>query len=523
MQNINYGETIDFGDEKKPVDQIVGFLVNEILGREEELREQQAHIENFPLGNEFEPTDETRFNGMEQLRDISRNNYARVVVDAVSSKCGVEGFRSGVDADEEGDAKIKELFDRDDMGFAMQDAVDLACTYRKAYLLVDPVSGHQKVISPNNAAVMMDAANEPVAAIVLTRDRALRRDTLRVYMRKVNQDTGLAEGRLYGFLAVREHGESGPFGEKTGLKISGNDYEVPLTYSNLNDWTWWKSLDKLKTERVPVTVLKNKDNKSEFEDATDIISRINHMIWQRVIIATMQAFRQRAVKGNFRKTDDAGREIDYSKLFEPGPGSLWQLPEGAEMWESSTTDTQQFLSAVKDDEKALGAQTKTPMNHFSDSVNNSAEGAASQKEAYYDKIEDRRKRFGSRLRRHTSVLLEVNGEAERSKIEDLEVIWTPIESLSLTERTAAYASLRGNGLSTKTALREGMKMTPTQIQQALEEKTEDLLDQAVASAISGETPLAKSARNDGQGQAKAPGDTSETLNKAKVAGREANS
>ena len=522
MQNINYGETIDFGDEKKPVDQIVGFLVNEILGREEEIRDQQAHIENFPLGNEFEPTDDTRFNGMEQLRDISRNNYARVVVDAVSSKWGVEGFRSGVDADEEGDAKIKELFDRDDMGFAMQDAVDLACTYRKAYLLVDPISGHQKVISPNNAAVMMDAANEPVAAIVITRDRALRRDTLRVYMRKVNQDTGLAEGKLYGFLAVREHGENGPLGEKTGLKISGNDYEVPLTYSNLNDWTWWKSLDKLKTERVPVTVLKNKDNKTEFEDATDIISRINHMIWQRVIIATMQAFRQRAVKGNFRKTDDAGREIDYSKLFEPGPGSLWQLPEGAEMWESSTTAVHQFLTAVKDDEKALGAQTKTPMNHFSDSVNNSAEGAASQKEAYYDKIEDRRKRFGSRLRRHTSVLLEVNDEAERSKIEDLEVIWTPIESLSLTERTAAYASLRGNGLSTKTALREGMKMPPTQIQQALEEKTEDLLDQAVASAISGETPLAKSARNDGQGQAKAPGDTSETLNKAKVAGREAN-
>ena len=236
----------------------------------------------------------------------------------------------------------------------------------------------------------------------------------------------------------------------------------------------------------------------------------------------MQGFRQRAVKGDFKKTDSRGREIDYGKLFEPGPGSLWQLPENAEMWESSTSDISQLLLAVKDDEKALGAQTKTPMNHFSDSVNNSAEGAASQKEAYYDKIEDRRKRFGSRLRRHTSVLLEVNGESERSRIEDLEVIWTPIESLSLTERTAAFASLKGQGLATRTALREGMKFTPAEIQRALEELTEDIIDKQMAIAIGGQTPLNKSAQNSGQGQAKAVGDTAQTLEKAKSEGRKAN-
>ena len=104
----------------------------------------------------------------------------------------------------------------------------------------------------------------------------------------------------------------------------------------------------------------------------------------------------------------------------------------------------------------------------------------------------------------------------------MEVIWTPIESLSLTERTAAFASLKGNGLATRTALREGMKFTPSEIQLALEEITDDLLDQAVTSAISGDTPLAKSSRNANQGQAKAPGDTSESLNKAITEGRKAN-
>lgn len=516
MQKVEYGTPIDGSDENKPVDSVVYLLLEEIWSRKKDIEEQQAHIENFPLGNEYEPGKENRFNGMEKLRDISRNNYAKVIVDAVSSKCGIEGFRSSVSTDEEGDSKIKEFFDRDDMGFAIQDAVDLACTYRKAYLHVDPVTGRQKVVPPNNGAVMVDAANDPVAAVIMTRDRALNRDTLRVYVRNVNEDTGLAEGPLYAFVATREHEPS--TNEEQGLRISGNDYEVPMNHNNIMTWVWWKEVTKLKTDRIPVTVLKNKDNKNEFEDAADTISRINHLVWQRVLIVTMQAFRQRAVKGNFPKRDSRGREIDYGEIFEPGPGTLWQLPEGAEMWESSATDISQILMAVKDDEKALGAQTKTPMNHFSDSVNNSAEGAASQKEAYYDKIEDRRKRFGSRLRRHTSILLEVNGESERSSIEDLAVIWTPIESLSLTERTAAYASLKGNGLGVKTALREGMKMTPAEIQLALEEKTEDLLDEVITNAVNNMTPLEKSS----QGKQEAPGDTSETLNKAKVAGREAN-
>lgn len=519
MQDVVYGDTLEEGNEDKPVDDIALTLLDEIFERRDELREQQAHIENFPLGNEYQPDQENSFNGMEKLRDISRNNYAKVIVDAVSSKCGIEGFRSAVASDEEGDSRIKELFDRDDMGFAMQDAVDLACTYRKAYLFVDPVSGRQRVIPPTNAAVILDAAGTPSAAIVVSRERALKRDTLRVYVRNVDSETGLVEGKLYGFLATVEYEKTRP-SSKAGIKISGEESEIPLDGQIRQGWQWWKEMTDLKTDEVPVTVLKNKDDKNEFEDAIETIMRINHMIWQRVIIVTMQAFRQRAVKGNFPVKDANSNPIDYGKLFEPGPGALWQLPEGADMWESTPTDITSLLAAVHADEKALGAQTKTPMNHFSDSVNNSAEGAASQKEAYYDKVTDRRKRFGSRLKRHTSILLQVNGEEERSEISSLEVIWSPIESLSLGERAAAFASLNGQGLSLKTSLREGMKMTPTEIQRAMDEMIEDIMVNKIADAINGPTPLAQASQNSGQGQAK--GDTSQTLEKAKIEGRKAN-
>ena len=80
MFDIEYGADLEPGNEDKPVDLIVGNLIDEILARQEDMAEHQAHIENFPLGNEYEPDQENQFNGMEMLRDISRNNYAKVML-----------------------------------------------------------------------------------------------------------------------------------------------------------------------------------------------------------------------------------------------------------------------------------------------------------------------------------------------------------------------------------------------------------------------------------------------------------
>lgn len=522
MQSVKYGEAIETGNENKPVDTIVGSLLKEIKGRERELRESQSYIENFPMGNEYSPEKENSFNGMEQLRNLSRTNYAHIVVDAVASKCSIEGFRTAKANDEKGDERVKELFDRDDMGFQIQDLVFLASSYGRSYIYVDPATGRQRVVPPNNAAVLNDAAGEPCAAVVVSRDRALNRDTLRVFVREVNEDTGMAEGPLHYFLATREMSEHVARSRNFALRLTERDYEVPLNGAFENGWVWWKKAPVTSIKRVPVTPLVGKDGKNEFSVAKESIDRANHMLFQRVVIVTMQAFRQRAVKGNFPVRDGRGQEIDYGKVFEPGPGALWQIPEGSDIWESQTTDIHQILEAVRADEKSIGSETKTPMNHFSDSVNNSAEGAATQKEAFYDKIEDRHKRYGSRLKRHISILLEANGESERSRVEDLEVIWASVESLSLVERTAAFASLKGQGLATKTALREGMKLNPSEIKRAMEELNEDILRGVMAESLNKPTPLSKSAQNNGQGNAKTTGQTSETLIKAKTEGRKAN-
>lgn len=58
----------------------------------------------------------------------------------------------------------------------------------------------------------------------------------------------------------------------------------------------------------------------------DDLDRINLLVLQRVQIAVLQAFRQRAIKGELPEKDAAGNAIDYNVLFSSDPAALWQLP-----------------------------------------------------------------------------------------------------------------------------------------------------------------------------------------------------
>lgn len=476
-------------DEPQSVDDIAIDLLEELISRIGDLAEFQSYLEAGPLGNEFEPDEEQQFNGMEQLRDMSRNNFAKLIVDATSDRLGIMGFRTAGSTGENGDLEAMNLFERDGMDSRVQEALSMACGYRNAYLLVDPASKRQMVVPPTNAAVVNDNLGEPVAAITIHRDRALQRQVLRVYTRSVNNLTGEAEGPVQMFVATKEDKRFRNL-FRDGLKLTRYDSEVELDRSIRNGWTWWreKSPD---ISRIPVTPLTNRDGRNEFELHQPVITRINHMIYQRVVIATMQAFRQRAIKGEFPERNERGEKIDYDEMFEAGPARLWLLPEGAEMWESQQTSFQDILLSVKDDLKDLASATYTPMNYFSDSVNNSAEGAALQRENYLSKIEDRKRRFGAGLKRHQSIVFEANGMQDRADERSIEVIWTPTNVYSLNERTQGYGTLIQNGIARETAMREALGWTPKQIKRANQDKTKETLSAKLTESVSSATPMQK--------------------------------
>ncbi len=487
-------QPIDTSDQAGVPDKMIIRLLAEIASRYEDIMESKAFLENAPLGNEYEVTDEQSFNGLEQLRDMSRNNYAKLIVSATTDRLGILGFRTAEAQDETGDEEAMLAFEKDDMASRSVEAMGLACGYRTAYLVVDPLAKRQGVIPPTNGAVINDRFGEPVAALTLQRDRALNVDLARLYLREADPETGEAKGKVMMFTASRDLPDGWEKSRRfsRAVTVTKYDTEIPMDSRITNEWVWWKNTP-LQIERIPVTTLANKDKKSEFEDHTDVINRLNHMIFQRVIIATMQAFRQRAVIGKFPKKDPTtGADIDYEGMFAAGPAQMWTLPEGASMWESTPPQFQDILTSVKDDTRDLASQTYTPMSYFSDSTNNSAEGAALQRENYISKVEDRRSRFAPRWRRHISIYFEAMEDPTRSEFNKLQVIWKPIQVESMTNRAAAYATLVTNGIAAKTAMREALGWTPTEINRANTEIIEKQLTDMVQSAMGQATPKERS-------------------------------
>jgi hypothetical protein len=147
--------------------------------------------------------------------------------------------------------------------------------------------------------------------------------------------------------------------------------------------------------RMPIIRFPNRGGRGEYERHLDTLDRINDQIMSKVVIAKVQAFRQMAIENlpdtveqvNPRPASRVG-EVDYSDAFEATPGSLWRLPEGAKIWESTPTDLGPLRLSIKDDLENLAAVTQTALPAITpDAASGSAEGAALMREEHVGAVE----------------------------------------------------------------------------------------------------------------------------------------
>lgn len=496
MRGITYGSELVYDTEETTTpDYVAGRLLRELEDRLDHLQFLNDYLVGAPFDVDYEEGKGLPTDLLVRLREISKLNLAGLIVSATADRLGIEGFRTGAGKDESGDAEAMRYFKRDEMNIKATYGMQLACGYRSAYLFVDPVAKRQTIVPPTNAAVINDMYGEPVAGLLLQRDRNVNRDVLKLFVRDRNEITGEATGPVHMFVATREFNET-EWADIDGLKVTHYDSEVPLTSGMEHDWVWWKK-EPVTLDRVPITSLVNKDGLSEFEQHVPLIDRIHYTIFQRMLVIAINTLKQRVVIPDKDKPlpqyDEFGNEIDYDSLFDAAPGSLWIGSPGMSVWESSALDVNGILEAAKSDLKDLANQSYTNMSYFSDSVNLSAAGANNQQDNYISKIEDRRRRFESRLCRHMSIFFEVIGDQARSDVSQIEVIWPSAKVESLTDRAATFASLRANGVALETAFREGMKFTPDEIRRAmselLEEKLGDVIDASIG-ALSGSGSMA---------------------------------
>lgn len=391
---------------------------------------------------------------------LARVNFAELVVEATRERMQVVGFRTGTDGDPEADAEAWRIWQANSLD-ADQQLVDRpSLSMGDAYVITGPVDdeiGAPLITAEDPRQVITEhdprRRRKVTAALKVYRDDVLGFDVAKLYL----------PGRV--LTAYRR-----PRAEEFGLFEHGFEWvaDEPLLDINGN-----------LVPEVPVVRFCNRPTgnvanpgRSELDGSLDTLDRINHMVLQRVVIATAQAFRQRAVKGLPLKDAD-GNDIDYGEVFAPDPGALWQLPAAAEMWESQQTDFGPVLTSVRHDVQDLAASTRTPLFYLTpDAANGSAEGASLAREGLIHKVNDRIVQASESWEQVMALAFRFSG---RPAPVDAEVLWQPPERFSLAEKYDAAAKAAGAGLPWEAVMSDVLQFSPQQLERLRTLRATDLL------------------------------------------------
>lgn len=437
-------------------------------------------LHNYYAGNPPLPQGaEAARESFEAFQRHSRSNFAELIVSAVSERMTPVGFRTALDEDVTGDAEAAAVWERAGLSVVASDVHNKMLALHEAYVIVgelDEETGAPLITAedPRTMVGEVDPANPNrlLAALKVLHDDAAGEDRVYLYL----------PGEVV--VASRE--------QKHPTMASTTPDALPMLSSGLGihfDPRGWdideRRSGRLAHGRMPVVRFRNRDGVGEYEPHIDLLNRINHQILQRMVIATMQAFRQRAVQG-LPLEDEQGNEIDYTDVFTLDPAAIWQLPETAKMWESGTVDLTGILSAVKDDVQHLAAVTRTPMHLLMPAgVNQSAEGASLSREGLVFKTRDRIDRTSHAWARVMSLAFLQMGQPDRADLSRLRTLWASPERLSLAERADA-ASKALNDIPRRSRLIHIWGFSPAEADLMMSEWADDqLLAAQIAAAAAG--------------------------------------
>jgi hypothetical protein len=410
----------------------------------------------------------------------ARSNFAKLIVAALTERMSPVGFRTSADDDVTGDAEAAAVWERAGMVVVAADTHNKMGAMSESYVIVgevDEETGAPTITAEDPRTMVGEPdpvnPNRLIAVLKVLHDDAAEETRAYLYLPAV-----LSGGGRSRVFVARRQSRTSIVPDLTWCPRPGQ-LVAPTIPFDPRGWEWHPDLggeqgQELLHDRMPVVRFLNEDGAGEFEPHLPILDRINHQILQRMVIATMQAFRQRAVRG-LPLRDENGKEIDYSDVFTMDPAALWQLPATAEMWESGQIDLRPILSAVEADVQHLAAVTRTPMHMLMPSgVNQSAEGASMQREGLVFKTKDRLARTGHPWARVMSLAFLQLGKPEKADLATLQTLWAPAERLSLSERADA-ATKAVNDIPRRSRLIEIWGFTPTQADRMMTEWADDQL------------------------------------------------
>jgi hypothetical protein len=354
---------------------------------------------------------------------LGRLNMAENICNAKANRMNLRGFRTSAANDDEGDAKAREIMRATEYAIKAREVHDFMLWARIGYMMVTPPIDGQVAIcaeDPRHTITIHDPqTGQPLAGLKMYRDDWDYSHIAHMYL-------------------VLEDGTTAHFPLRKTSKAD-------LRYSDKKFAAGWDLTDSVAIlPRFPLIPFNNRGGRGEFEWHLDTIDRINDQVMDKLVIGKVQAFRQMAIEDLPDKTVQIvdGKavevEIDYSNAFEAAPGSLWQLPAGSKLWESTPTDLGPLRMSIKDDLMDLGVATGTSLPSIApDMTNGSAEGAISQKESELGATDACILMASPAHAKVLSVAFAFMGDQARADITQLEPMWAPTERYSLTDMADA--------------------------------------------------------------------------------------
>jgi hypothetical protein len=373
----------------------------------------------------------------------ARTNFERLIVNAVLSRLRIRGMRTAKDSDQGGDAEAFKVWKKTRGKMWSREVHKYAATMGRGYVIVGKDSKGKLLVTaedPRHVTCIVDPSDpyKVVAALKLIYNTALNRDEAYLYL----------PGRVRVAYRQREAAFISPLNPYNPLNFQWSvdvfDSENNLITAGESSEPEWLQETADREALCPVVPFVNEDGMAEFEPHIELLDRITQQVLQRMTIATIQAFKQRAMKGLPKADPKTGEEIDYDEIFIAEPGAIWNLPASVEIWESGTVDLQPILLSIRDDIKDLAAVSGTPLYTVTpDVANGSAEGASLQRETLTFKVETAMDRFGIGHELVDELIFLTDGDEERADPGGIEVLWGPADRPSWSERANAVAQTKG--------------------------------------------------------------------------------
>lgn len=399
-----------------------------------------------------------------RLMAMSRTNFAELAVEATRERMQPIGFRTGTTGDAFSDQDAQRIWQANSLDADFAQVLRSKGTGGVSYMMTGPVDPETGVatITPESPRCVI-TEQHPV--------RRRRSIAALKFLTNPSQGFDLAYVFLPGWVFRARRTYTPTLDTHQSLGLDGFEWIDR-----------GQQLPPLLANAVPIVKFGNNEDDTgrswgEFERHLSILDRISYTILQRVEVATMQAFRQRGLKGDMPNVDpETGEPVDWDDIFSADPGALWRLPAGVDVWESGQVDLGPIRQAIRDDIQDFAAGTRTPLFYVApDSANGSAEGASLAREGLIFKARDRIPEASEPLEIVMAQAFAWAGDEVRAKAVDMEVLWASPEHLTLTEKSMAAVQYQAAGVTWEEVMSKVLGFTPAEITRMSADRNADRL------------------------------------------------